>query len=85
MFKKTLIALFLLVSMSGSYVVANHNPTSTIELAGGVNCQSYQCQQAQQEIQYLYDAIYFEKQKQYPNWPAIKQAEARIRWLQQIR
>ena len=53
--------------------------------AGGVQCQSYACHQAQQEIQYLYDAIWRERQRQYPNYVAINQAKARIQWLNQIR
>ncbi len=53
--------------------------------AGGVACQSYACQQAQQEIQYLYDAIWREKNRQYPNWNWIQQVQNRINWLNTIR
>lgn len=53
--------------------------------AGGVRCQTYQCQQAQQEIQYLYDAIWYERQKLTPCWQCIRDAEDRIRWLMTIR
>ena len=51
----------------------------------GVQCYTYECLLAQQEIQYLLDAIWWEKQKMYPNWEAIRQAEARIRFLSTIR
>lgn len=78
MFKKTLITAFLIICMSAPGVI------NTVS-AGFAQCQTYDCQLAQQEIQYLYDAIYYEKQKPYPNWNAIRQAEQRIRWLMTIR
>lgn len=77
MIKKFAIGIYILAIM-----LAVFSPRPGI--AGGF-CQTYQCQQAQQEIQYLYDAIWREKGKQYPNWNWIQQVQNRINWLNQIR
>ncbi len=53
--------------------------------AGAVVCLTYQCRQAQQEIQYLYDAIWRESEKLYPNYAAMDQAQERINRLNNIR
>lgn len=78
MIKKFLIGLYIFAIVLAIFTAPQIN-------AGGVQCQSYQCHQAQQEIQYLYDAIWREKQKQLPNNAAINNAQARIDWLDQIR
>ncbi len=77
MIKKFTIALFIIATLMAMV-------SAPIVFAGGF-CQTYQCQQAQQEIQYLYDAIWREKSKQYPNWNWIQQVQNRINWLNQIR
>ena len=72
MFKSTLLGIVLLFAAS----------TAT---AGYIECRTYQCHAAQQEIQYLYDAIWFERQKPFPCWPCIEDAQRRIQYLQTIR
>ena len=82
MLKSILIGLLLMISTSA---IAHHSVIHNHAIqAGGSNC-SYQCQQAQQEIQYLLNAIYWEQRKPRPNWAAIRQAEQRINQLRRIR
>ena len=78
MIKKFAIVLFIMATLMAMY-------SAPIVFAGGVQCQTYQCHQAQQEIQYLYDAIWRESEKRYPNYAAMNQAQERINWLENIR
>jgi len=78
MIKKFLMGLYIFAIVMVVFTSSQIN-------AGSGQCQTYACHQAQQEIQYLYDAIWREKQRQYPNYVMINQAQARIQWLNQIK
>lgn len=84
MFKSILVGLLLMISTSA---IAHHSVihNNTIQVGGAVQCQTYNCQRAQDEIRYLLNAIYWERQKPSPCWSCIRNAQQRINFLRTIK
>lgn len=95
MIKKILIGLYIFAcvlavfsapSIKASEAGASEaSEDSDAVLTVVVQCKTYQCYQAQQEIQYLYDAIWRESQKRHPNYAEMNQAQSRINELAEIK